>query len=178
MTVLIDVKLEDPLIKDKRVSLLGGVICGQKISMGSVIEQPGSPSGTSTWLTPLFCKSPNEEAKNSDCITGSSNGDTTRKNLWIYSNQIKKELKRFMSQCQCLDMTVLVDNKLEDPLIKIKKAVLSEDQFQWVGVTRGMIYGQSSYHGVSKWMEEARTDRLDYDLRRWEPEEYEYLQTH
>ncbi|CAH7666085.1 hypothetical protein PPACK8108_LOCUS406 [Phakopsora pachyrhizi] len=155
MTVLIDVKLEDPLIKDKRVSLLGGVICGQKISMGS-----------------------NEEAKNSDCITGSSNGDTTRKNLWIYSNQIKKELKRFMSQCQCLDMTVLVDNKLEDPLIKIKKAVLSEDQFQWVGVTRGMIYGQSSYHGVSKWMEEARTDRLDYDLRRWEPEEYEYLQTH
>ncbi|CAH7684981.1 hypothetical protein BY996DRAFT_6557079 [Phakopsora pachyrhizi] len=157
MTVLIDVKLEDPLIKDKRVSLLGGVICGQKISMGG--------------------RGQNEEAKNSDCITGSSNGDTTRKNLWIYSNQMKKELKRFMSQCQCLDMTVLVDNKLEDPLIKNKKAVLSEDQFQWVGVTQGMIYGQSSYHGVSKWMEEARTDRLDYDLRRWEPEEYEYLQS-
>ncbi|CAH7684743.1 hypothetical protein PPACK8108_LOCUS19165 [Phakopsora pachyrhizi] len=46
MTVLIDVKLEDPLIKDKkvvpdgdqfqRVVLLGGVICGQKISMGSL----------------------------------------------------------------------------------------------------------------------------------------------
>ncbi|CAH7682092.1 hypothetical protein PPACK8108_LOCUS14800 [Phakopsora pachyrhizi] len=36
MTVLIDGKLEDPLIKDKKVSLLGGVICGQKISMGSV----------------------------------------------------------------------------------------------------------------------------------------------
>ncbi|CAH7666120.1 hypothetical protein PPACK8108_LOCUS441 [Phakopsora pachyrhizi] len=44
MTVLIDVKLEDPLIKDKKVVpdedqfqrgvLLGGVICGQKISMG------------------------------------------------------------------------------------------------------------------------------------------------
>ncbi|KAI8447036.1 hypothetical protein BY996DRAFT_6568211 [Phakopsora pachyrhizi] len=34
MTVLIDGKLEDPLIKDKKVSLLGGVICGQKISMG------------------------------------------------------------------------------------------------------------------------------------------------
>ncbi|KAI8449635.1 hypothetical protein BY996DRAFT_6487370 [Phakopsora pachyrhizi] len=33
MTVLIDGKLEDPLIKDKKVSLLGGVICGQKISM-------------------------------------------------------------------------------------------------------------------------------------------------
>ncbi|KAI8449636.1 hypothetical protein BY996DRAFT_6487372 [Phakopsora pachyrhizi] len=33
MTVLIYGKLEDPLIKDKKVSLLGGVICGQKISM-------------------------------------------------------------------------------------------------------------------------------------------------
>ncbi|CAH7683903.1 hypothetical protein PPACK8108_LOCUS17718 [Phakopsora pachyrhizi] len=38
MTVLIDGKLEDPLIKDKKVSLLGRVICGQKISMGSVSE--------------------------------------------------------------------------------------------------------------------------------------------
>ncbi|KAI8455672.1 hypothetical protein BY996DRAFT_6436704 [Phakopsora pachyrhizi] len=38
MTILIDVKLEDPLIKDKKVSLLGGVICGHKISMGSVSE--------------------------------------------------------------------------------------------------------------------------------------------
>ncbi|CAH7669961.1 hypothetical protein PPACK8108_LOCUS4625 [Phakopsora pachyrhizi] len=38
MTVLIDDKLEDPLIKDKKVSLLGRVICGQKISMGSVSE--------------------------------------------------------------------------------------------------------------------------------------------
>ncbi|KAI8452339.1 hypothetical protein BY996DRAFT_6455043 [Phakopsora pachyrhizi] len=43
MTVLIDGKLEDPLIKDKKVSLLGGVICGQKISMGSVSE--GSSCG-------------------------------------------------------------------------------------------------------------------------------------
>ncbi|KAI8445202.1 hypothetical protein BY996DRAFT_6551352 [Phakopsora pachyrhizi] len=40
MTVLIDGKLEDPLIKDKKVSLLGRVICGQKISMGS--ESDGS----------------------------------------------------------------------------------------------------------------------------------------
>ncbi|CAH7671038.1 hypothetical protein PPACK8108_LOCUS5789, partial [Phakopsora pachyrhizi] len=39
MTILIDGKLEDPLIKDKKVSLLGGVICGQKISMGSVSER-------------------------------------------------------------------------------------------------------------------------------------------
>ncbi|CAH7686824.1 hypothetical protein PPACK8108_LOCUS21524 [Phakopsora pachyrhizi] len=38
MTVLIDGKLENPLIKDKKVSLLGGVICGQKVSMGSVSE--------------------------------------------------------------------------------------------------------------------------------------------
>ncbi|CAH7677164.1 hypothetical protein BY996DRAFT_6598392 [Phakopsora pachyrhizi] len=37
MTVLIDGKLEDPLIKDKKVSLLGRVICGQKISMGRII---------------------------------------------------------------------------------------------------------------------------------------------
>ncbi|KAI8447732.1 hypothetical protein BY996DRAFT_6604814 [Phakopsora pachyrhizi] len=43
MTVLIDGKLEDPLIKDKKVSLLGGVICGQKISMGSDIGPPPSP---------------------------------------------------------------------------------------------------------------------------------------
>ncbi|CAH7683787.1 hypothetical protein PPACK8108_LOCUS17514 [Phakopsora pachyrhizi] len=53
MTVLIDGKLEDPLKKDKkvvpdedqfqRVVLLGGVICGQKISMGSVSE--GSSCG-------------------------------------------------------------------------------------------------------------------------------------
>ncbi|CAH7687768.1 hypothetical protein PPACK8108_LOCUS22604 [Phakopsora pachyrhizi] len=38
MTVLIDGKLEDPLNKDKKVSLLGGVICGQRISMGEGIE--------------------------------------------------------------------------------------------------------------------------------------------
>ncbi|KAI8457642.1 hypothetical protein BY996DRAFT_6531208 [Phakopsora pachyrhizi] len=49
MTVLIDGKLEDPLIKDKKVSLLGGVICGQKISMGSVSE--GSKAGNGwRWL--------------------------------------------------------------------------------------------------------------------------------
>ncbi|CAH7686200.1 hypothetical protein PPACK8108_LOCUS20816 [Phakopsora pachyrhizi] len=38
MTVLIDGKLEDPLIKDKKVSLLGWVICGQRISMGMTDE--------------------------------------------------------------------------------------------------------------------------------------------
>ncbi|CAH7690220.1 hypothetical protein PPACK8108_LOCUS25503 [Phakopsora pachyrhizi] len=43
MTILIDGKLEDPLIKDKNVSLLGRVICGQKISMGSDIGPPPSP---------------------------------------------------------------------------------------------------------------------------------------
>ncbi|CAH7688116.1 hypothetical protein PPACK8108_LOCUS23029 [Phakopsora pachyrhizi] len=49
-------------------------------------------------------------------------------------------------------MTVLVDNKLEDPLIKSKKAVLNEDQFQWVVVTRGGDLWSEDYHGVSKWM--------------------------
>ncbi|KAI8448528.1 hypothetical protein BY996DRAFT_6497787 [Phakopsora pachyrhizi] len=67
-------------------------------------------------------------------------------------------------------MTVLVDNKLEDPLIKNKKAVLNEDQFQWEVVTRGGDLWSEDYHGVSKWM--AQTDRLGYDLRRWEPEDY------
>ncbi|CAH7689458.1 hypothetical protein PPACK8108_LOCUS24543 [Phakopsora pachyrhizi] len=33
------------------------------------------------------------------------------------------------------------------------------------------------YPGVSKWME-AQTDRLDYDLRGWEPVEYEYLKVY
>ncbi|CAH7669728.1 hypothetical protein PPACK8108_LOCUS4366 [Phakopsora pachyrhizi] len=33
------------------------------------------------------------------------------------------------------------------------------------------------YPGVSKWME-AQTDKLDYDLRGWEPVEYEYLKVY
>ncbi|KAI8447471.1 hypothetical protein BY996DRAFT_6622951 [Phakopsora pachyrhizi] len=33
------------------------------------------------------------------------------------------------------------------------------------------------YPGVAKWME-AQTDRLDYDLRGWEPVEYEYLKVY
>ncbi|CAH7684396.1 hypothetical protein PPACK8108_LOCUS18566 [Phakopsora pachyrhizi] len=33
------------------------------------------------------------------------------------------------------------------------------------------------YPGVSKW-KEAQTDRLDYDLRGWEPVEYEYLKVY
>ncbi|KAI8449803.1 hypothetical protein BY996DRAFT_6470417 [Phakopsora pachyrhizi] len=70
------------------------------------------------------------------CITGSSNGNTTRKNLRSTVNQMKKELQRFVSQCQCLDMTVLIDGKLEDPLIKDKKVVADEDQFQRVVFTR------------------------------------------
>ncbi|CAH7682205.1 hypothetical protein PPACK8108_LOCUS14971 [Phakopsora pachyrhizi] len=37
---------------------------------------------------------------------------------------------------ECLDMTVLIDGKLEDPLIKDKKVVADEDQFQRVVFTR------------------------------------------
>ncbi|KAI8459204.1 hypothetical protein BY996DRAFT_6442170 [Phakopsora pachyrhizi] len=41
---------------------------------------------------------------------------------------------------------------------------------------RGDLWSED-YPGVSKWME-ARTDRLDYDLRGWEPVEYEYLKVY
>ncbi|CAH7666291.1 hypothetical protein PPACK8108_LOCUS635 [Phakopsora pachyrhizi] len=44
----------------------------------------------------------------------------------------------------------------------------------------GVICGRKSIlesvsEGLVVWIEEAQTDRLGYDLRRWEPEEYEYL---
>ncbi|CAH7686710.1 hypothetical protein PPACK8108_LOCUS21400 [Phakopsora pachyrhizi] len=73
-------------------------------------------------------------------------------NLGICSNQMKKELKRFMSQ-------------FRRPTNKNKKVVLDEDQFQRVVFTRRDDLWSEDYHG------EARTDRLDYDLRGWEPEE-------
>ncbi|CAH7675823.1 hypothetical protein PPACK8108_LOCUS10891 [Phakopsora pachyrhizi] len=41
---------------------------------------------------------------------------------------------------------------------------------------RGNLWSED-YPGVSKWME-AQTDRLDYDLRGWEPVEYEYLKVY
>ncbi|KAI8448367.1 hypothetical protein BY996DRAFT_6515622 [Phakopsora pachyrhizi] len=41
---------------------------------------------------------------------------------------------------------------------------------------RGDLWSED-YPGVSKWME-AQTDRLDYDLRGWEPVEYEYLKAY
>ncbi|KAI8453608.1 hypothetical protein BY996DRAFT_6592561 [Phakopsora pachyrhizi] len=80
---------------------------------------------TSVW-TPHMRMRVIEEAQHKELIgiTGSSNGNTTRKNLRSTVNQMKKELQRFMSQCQCLDMTVLIDVKLEDPLIKDKKVSL------------------------------------------------------
>ncbi|CAH7670626.1 hypothetical protein PPACK8108_LOCUS5360 [Phakopsora pachyrhizi] len=59
-------------------------------------------------------------------------------------------------------MTVLVDEQDRRPTNKKQEDVLNEDH--------GVIYGQKI--SMDK---EARTDRLDYDLRRWEPEEYEYL---
>ncbi|KAI8443027.1 hypothetical protein BY996DRAFT_6618395, partial [Phakopsora pachyrhizi] len=35
-----------------------------------------------------------------------------------------------------------------------------------------------SMEGLVVWLEEAQTDRLDYDLRGWEPVEYEYLKVY
>ncbi|KAI8449126.1 hypothetical protein BY996DRAFT_8397328 [Phakopsora pachyrhizi] len=39
---------------------------------------------------------------------------------------------------------------------------------------KGCDLWSEEYPGVSKW-KEAQTDRLDYDLRGWEPVEYKYL---
>ncbi|CAH7673504.1 hypothetical protein PPACK8108_LOCUS8366 [Phakopsora pachyrhizi] len=58
MTVLIDDKLEDPLIKDKKVSLLGGAIFGQKISMGSVSEGSSCEREINKSVTEQICGLP------------------------------------------------------------------------------------------------------------------------
>ncbi|KAI8442660.1 hypothetical protein BY996DRAFT_6541617 [Phakopsora pachyrhizi] len=68
MTVLIDGKLEDPLNKDKKVSLLGGVICGQRISMGSVSE------GSSCGVKYMVPKKPLEQKHNLRCYDESEAG--------------------------------------------------------------------------------------------------------
>ncbi|CAH7671525.1 hypothetical protein PPACK8108_LOCUS6305 [Phakopsora pachyrhizi] len=74
MTVLIDGKLEDPLNKDKKVSLLGGVICGQRISMGSVSE--GSSCGVKYMVPkkPLWGKTYKEQKHNLRCYDESEAG--------------------------------------------------------------------------------------------------------
>ncbi|KAI8460494.1 hypothetical protein BY996DRAFT_6540578 [Phakopsora pachyrhizi] len=72
-------------------------------------------------------------------------------NLGIYSNQMKKELKKIQVSCD------------RGPTNKNNKVSFNENQLQGVVLTRG---------------EEGPTDRLDYDLRGWEPEEYEYLRIH
>ncbi|KAI8448562.1 hypothetical protein BY996DRAFT_6535030 [Phakopsora pachyrhizi] len=43
-----------------------------------------------------------------------------------------------------------------------------------IPITKGGDLWSEDYLEVSKWME-AQTDRLDYDLRGWEPVEYENL---
>ncbi|KAI8442793.1 hypothetical protein BY996DRAFT_6464968, partial [Phakopsora pachyrhizi] len=76
-----------------------------------------------------------EEAKNLIALLDQVIRNTTRMNLGIYSNQMKKKLKEGSGD--------------RGPTNKNRKAEV--------------------YHG------EGPTDRLDYDLRGWEPEEYEYL---
>ncbi|KAI8454032.1 hypothetical protein BY996DRAFT_8394470 [Phakopsora pachyrhizi] len=67
-------------------------------------------------------------------------------------------------------MTTPGDEEDRRPTNKNQKVGLNEDQFQRRVVTRGVI--------CVVWLEEAQTDRLDYDLRGWEPVEYEYLKVY
>ncbi|CAH7674858.1 hypothetical protein PPACK8108_LOCUS9788 [Phakopsora pachyrhizi] len=63
-------------------------------------------------------------------------------------------------------MTVLVDEQVRKPTNEKQGGVLNEDQSQGVEDTSGVICVDGLV--VSQ---EARTDRLDYDLSKWEPEE-------
>ncbi|KAI8442901.1 hypothetical protein BY996DRAFT_8403155 [Phakopsora pachyrhizi] len=71
-------------------------------------------------------------------------------------------------------MTTPGDEEVRRPTNKNQKVGLNEDQFQQRVVTRGVI----CVEGLVVWLEEAQTDRLDYDLRGWEPVEYEYLKVY
>ncbi|CAH7680891.1 hypothetical protein PPACK8108_LOCUS13404 [Phakopsora pachyrhizi] len=133
----------------------------QRIFGGNSKDQSdciGLPSNcySEDFLSGLQATHNNEEAKNSDGITGLSNEDTTRRrNLKVYSNQMKKNLKRFTSQCQLGEQIRKPTNKKQE--VEDTSGVICVD---------GLVVSQ-----------EARTDRLDYDLSRWEPEEYEYLKS-
>ncbi|CAH7684058.1 hypothetical protein PPACK8108_LOCUS18007 [Phakopsora pachyrhizi] len=133
----------------------------QRIFGGNSKDQSdciGLPSNcySEDFLSGLQATHNNEEAKNSDGITGLSNEDTTRRrNLKVYSNQMKKNLKRFTSQCQLGEQIRKPTNKKQE--VEDTSGVICVD---------GLVMSQ-----------EARTDRLDYDLSRWEPEEYEYLKS-
>ncbi|CAH7673008.1 hypothetical protein PPACK8108_LOCUS7870 [Phakopsora pachyrhizi] len=59
-------------------------------------------------------------------------------------------------------MTVLVVEQVIKPTNKKQEGVLNEDHDLWSEVSR---------ESVSRWS----SCELDYDLSRWEPEEYEYL---
>ncbi|CAH7680282.1 hypothetical protein PPACK8108_LOCUS13334 [Phakopsora pachyrhizi] len=90
-----------------------------------------------------------------NCITGSSNESTTRSepcNLQQSNEEITEEVQ---VSCQCLDITTPDNGYGRRPTNKNKKVGLNADQSQWIVVIR----------------EEGQADRLDYDLRRWEPVE-------
>ncbi|KAI8456003.1 hypothetical protein BY996DRAFT_8393636 [Phakopsora pachyrhizi] len=68
-------------------------------------------------------------------------------------------------------MTTPGDEEVRRPTNKNKKVGLNEGQFQWRVVTRRVICGQKS-------ILESVSGGLDYDLRGWEPVEYEYLKVY
>ncbi|KAI8444573.1 hypothetical protein BY996DRAFT_6575343 [Phakopsora pachyrhizi] len=71
----------------------------------------------------------------------------------------------------CLDITTPDNEYDRGPTNRNKKFGLNAGQTQWVVVTRGDLLAEV-------YPEEAQTDRLDYDLRGWEPVEYEYLKVY
>ncbi|CAH7668225.1 hypothetical protein PPACK8108_LOCUS2701 [Phakopsora pachyrhizi] len=175
MTILVGEQVRKPTNKKQEVEDTSGVICvdGLVVSQEAQTDRLDYDLMSQVLLKLLTdTRDQNEEAKNSDCITGSRNENTTRKNLRSTVNQMKKKLKRSMSQCQRLDMTVLVDEQVRKPTNEKLGGVLNEDQSQGVEDTSGVI----CVDGLVV-RQEARTDRLDYDLSRWEPEEYEYLKS-
>ncbi|CAH7682994.1 hypothetical protein PPACK8108_LOCUS16205, partial [Phakopsora pachyrhizi] len=72
---------------------------------------------------------------------------------WNLQQSNKEITEEVQVSCQCLDITTPDNEYGRRPTNRNKKVGLNEDQSQWVVVIR----------------EEAQTDRLDYDLRGWEP---------
>ncbi|KAI8453266.1 hypothetical protein BY996DRAFT_8687362 [Phakopsora pachyrhizi] len=94
----------------------------------------GAQNGLIKLLTGKGMKMKKQELK---CITGSSNENTTRMNLGIYSNQMKKELKKVQVSCQRLDITTPNNECYRGPINKNKKVGFNENQLQGVVLTRG-----------------------------------------
>ncbi|KAI8448903.1 hypothetical protein BY996DRAFT_6419140 [Phakopsora pachyrhizi] len=78
-----------------------------------------------------------EEAKNLIELLDQLIRNTTRINLGIYSNQMKKELKKVQVSCQCLDITTPDNGCNRGPTTKNKKVGFNENQLQGVVLTRG-----------------------------------------